>query len=554
VGLPTQGMKGLNVSSTFPNPTLPNRAELQPVGVDFARMIPGHQPTVRQGAKKPPRSVRPAPGGNVSAFPAAVADKMPKSALAQLLPLPLRMRGAVRWARAVAADGALVGLNWLFLGALLVPLRMLFPLVRLFRFDMGAPWSLLGIALLHAALITLIGHSDGLYDARKNLELQRKILGKSILIATGVLGLGFVLQGIGWATGLLMSCAGVLHFGALWTWRWQGEKHAQRGDEAGDSRHVLIVGAGETGRRLAAFLEARPGYGRIVYGFVDNDRPLGDGVIGKVGDLARLTRRGFVDELLLAAPHDPELVSQVLREGRRLRLDVDIVPELFGCRVQEGAADRVGDLPLLSLHTEPLPEAALALKRLVDVVGAGGALLSLSPLLIAIAILIRIGSRGPVLYRAQRAGRKGRLFRCYKFRTMVRDADALKDRLRQGNERSGPFFKMADDPRITWLGRFLRRYSLDELPQLWNVLKGEMSLVGPRPHPADDYAGYEIGHLARLDMMPGITGLWQVTARRDPSFQRGLELDREYIRTWSLGSDLRILAKTVMAVAGGSGQ
>ena len=136
---------------------------------------------------------------------------------------------------------------------------------------------------------------------------------------------------------------------------------------------------------------------------------------------------------------------------------------------------------------------------------------------------------------------------------MVKNADALKNRLRENNQRSGPFFKIADDPRVTRLGRYLRRYSLDELPQLWNVMRGEMSLVGPRPHPLDDLAAYEVGHLARLDVTPGMTGLWQVTARRDPSFERGMELDREYIRTWSVASDLRILLKTVSTVIRGSG-
>jgi len=137
---------------------------------------------------------------------------------------------------------------------------------------------------------------------------------------------------------------------------------------------------------------------------------------------------------------------------------------------------------------------------------------------------------------------------------MVSHADEMKELLREGNERSGPFFKLSDDPRITRVGRYLRRYSLDELPQLWNVMVGDMSLVGPRPHPLDDVAGYEIEHLARLDVTPGITGLWQVTARRDPSFHRGMELDREYIRTWSLGLDLKILFRTVTAVVCGSGE
>jgi exopolysaccharide biosynthesis polyprenyl glycosylphosphotransferase len=277
-------------------------------------------------------------------------------------------------------------------------------------------------------------------------------------------------------------------------------------------------------------------------------------VIGRVSDLARLARTEFVDEVILAAPHDRESTLQVLREARRLRLDVEIVPDLFGCKPVSIEVERVGDLPVICLHAERLPAAGLVLKRFVDVMGAGLALAMLSPLLAAIAILIRLDSAGPVLYCAPRAGRKGRRFRCYKFRTMVSNAEELKDHLRENNQRSGPFFKIASDPRITRLGRFLRRYSLDELPQLANVVKGDMSLVGPRPHPMDDVAAYEIEHLARLDVTPGITGLWQVSARRDPSFQVVMKLDREYIRTWSMMSDIRILLRTFAAVTRGSGE
>jgi lipopolysaccharide/colanic/teichoic acid biosynthesis glycosyltransferase len=209
---------------------------------------------------------------------------------------------------------------------------------------------------------------------------------------------------------------------------------------------------------------------------------------------------------------------------------------------------------VICLHAERLPAAGLVLKRLVDVLGAGLALVALSPLLAAIAALVKLDSPGSILYSAERAGRKGRLFRCYKFRTMVANADELKSLLRRSNERSGPIFKISGDPRITRIGRYLRRYSVDELPQLWNVLKGEMSLVGPRPHPVDDVAAYEIEHLARLDVTPGITGLWQVTARRDPSFRRGMELDREYIRMWSLRLDMQVLLRTFLAVFRGSGE
>jgi lipopolysaccharide/colanic/teichoic acid biosynthesis glycosyltransferase len=192
-------------------------------------------------------------------------------------------------------------------------------------------------------------------------------------------------------------------------------------------------------------------------------------------------------------------------------------------------------------------------KRALDIVVAVTMLIFLAPTLALIAILIMLDSPGPVLYAAMRAGRKGKAFQCYKFRTMVRDADDRKEELRKQNQRSGPFFKIACDPRVTRIGRLLRRYSLDELPQLMNVLKGEMSLVGPRPHTLDDFSAYAIEHLPRLDVIPGITGLWQVTARRDPSFQIGMRLDMEYIHNWSLGMDMRILLKTAGAVLRGSG-
>jgi exopolysaccharide biosynthesis polyprenyl glycosylphosphotransferase len=478
----------------------------------------------------------------------------PETRLKSLTPGPTQNRGTRRRAYCVVDDFALVMLNWLSIGALLVPLRVLFPHMQMFEYAAGAPGLLLGIALLHAALITLMGYTQGLHADAVGRDLlgQTRILTESVLFATTLMCCVYGLQGAPWATCVLFCGAGLLHFGALWAWRWQRARQSHRVQPDGDIRVVLIVGAGGVGRRVAAYVKGHPESGRTVCGFLDNERPLGNGVIGRVSDLARLARKGFVDEVILAAPQERGLTMSVLREARRLRLDLEIVPDLFGCEAAGTQDARVGDLPVICLHAERLP-AGLILKRVVDVAGAGLALAALVPLLAAITGLIKLDSRGPVLYCAQRAGRKGKLFRCYKFRTMVTDADRLKDDLRGNNQRSGPFFKITNDPRITRLGRFLRRYSLDELPQLWNVVKGDMSLVGPRPHPVEDVAGYEIEHLARLDVTPGITGLWQVTARRDPSFQRGMELDREYIRTWSLRSDMRILLKTFQAVVQGSG-
>jgi exopolysaccharide biosynthesis polyprenyl glycosylphosphotransferase len=335
----------------------------------------------------------------------------------------------------------------------------------------------------------------------------------------------------------------------LWR-RWSVEREPHGAIEA---RNVLIVGAGRVGRRVAGYIERHPGCGRRVCGFLDDERPLENDVVGRVSDLASMARRGFVDEVILAAPHDGELALRVFGEAKRLRLDLEIVPELFGCGSTSQETEYLAGLPVICVHTEPMPAASLVVKRIIDIVGASLGLLLVLPLMMAIALLIKVDSAGPVLYAAKRAGRKGRPFRCYKFRTMVNDADQCKNSLQGMNKRSGPIFKVFDDPRITRVGRLLRRYSLDELPQLWDVMKGEMSLVGPRPHPVAEFAAYELSHLARLDVTPGMTGLWQVSARRDPSFDRAMELDREYIRTWNLGLDSRILLRTVFAVARGSG-
>lgn len=373
-------------------------------------------------------------------------------------------------------------------------------------------------------------------------------------VPQGELGLPRGRAGESWVQSALAWIAGILHRGAQLASRWAERQGTQSGPRVlGGVRNVLIVGAGGLGRRLASYFEKHPELGRSVCGFVDDWKPLGNGVIGRISELAELARTEFVDEVILAGPHDREKTLRVLRKAQQLRLDVKMAPDLFGCEPMR-ETERVGCIPLICLHEEHVPVTELLLKRTLDFVGAGALLTLMAPALAVLAMLVKLDSPGPVLYGAPRAGRKGRPFLCYKFRTMVRSADALKEGLRGRNQRQGPFFKITDDPRITRVGRLLRRYSLDELPQLWNVLKGEMSLVGPRPHPLDDFAAYSIEHLPRLDVIPGITGLWQVTARRDPSFQAGMNLDLEYIHRWSLGMDLRILLKTAVVVLRGGGE
>jgi lipopolysaccharide/colanic/teichoic acid biosynthesis glycosyltransferase len=208
----------------------------------------------------------------------------------------------------------------------------------------------------------------------------------------------------------------------------------------------------------------------------------------------------------------------------------------------------------LIFECQPLPAGALLVKRGMDVVLSSLALVLLAPLMAVLALIIKLESSGPVLYRSWRVGQNGKLFVFLKFRTMVANAEELKESLQHLNEREGLLFKISNDPRATRLGRFLRRYSLDELPQLVNVLRGEMALVGPRPPSLDEYELYTAEHQIRLAAKPGITGLWQITARTDPSFTTALNLDRSYIERWSPWLDLKILLKTMPVVLQGEGQ
>ena len=207
------------------------------------------------------------------------------------------------------------------------------------------------------------------------------------------------------------------------------------------------------------------------------------------------------------------------------------------------------------LHCGPghVPEIGLLFKRMFDVLFSVLFLVLFAPLLLIIAIAVKMDSPGPALYKSERIGKKGRVFHCMKFRTMVRDADERRADVMHMNERDGVLFKISNDPRITRLGHFLRKYSLDELPQFFNVLRGEMSIVGPRPPIASEVKEYKLSHLRRLDVTPGITGLWQVQGRTDPSFASYVSLDVTYIDSWSFWLDFKIIMRTVGVVFAGTG-
>jgi len=407
-----------------------------------------------------------------------------------------------------------------------------------------------GQALLFAVITTLLGFSEGLYAPEAVRRVPQAVILTKVIAWTILLqGLVLCLIAKDEALSVSLIIAACLSCCTLVAWRVR-RQHPIR--NARKEHNVLIVGAGRAARDLARFFIQHPESHRRVRGFLERvERPT-FGVLGPPEKLAEIARAEFVDEVIVATD-DSQLAQQVIGEACSQNLDVKAVPDLFGCEVWEPWVEYAGEIPLITLHREPFPAAALLCKRALDVVASACALVLLLPVLLVISALVWLDSGGPILYSAPRVGKRGQSFRCHKFRTMVHNAGELKDRLREKNQREGPCFKIVDDPRITRVGRFLRRYSLDEVPQLWNVLKGDMSLVGPRPHPVDDFSRYALEHFRRLDVTPGITGLWQVTARRSPSFHVNLALDLEYIEKWNLWLDLRILAKTLAVVFRGTG-
>lgn len=321
-----------------------------------------------------------------------------------------------------------------------------------------------------------------------------------------------------------------------------------RYDRGVDTRNVLIVGAGPEAQAMRQHLENMRHLGYRFQGFVE----LGGAGSGLEG-LFEQARQHFVDEIFFTARSERGVVQKVLEQARRQGVDLRLVPDMYDGLAWKSPIEYIGEFPTIPLHCGRVPELGLVLKRVFDMVFSAAALVLLWPLLAAIAAAIKLDSPGPVFYSSERIGKKGRVFRCTKFRTMVADAERRRAELMHMNERDGVLFKVANDPRVTRLGKWLRKYSLDELPQFWNVFKGEMSVVGPRPPLASEVKEYKLSHLRRLDVMPGITGLWQVQGRQDPSFASYVSLDVTYIDNWSVWLDFKIILRTIGVVLAGTG-
>lgn len=321
--------------------------------------------------------------------------------------------------------------------------------------------------------------------------------------------------------------------------------------QAGYARRALLVGSGRHIDQVAHALAASPRRQIELVGYISLTPRPDNGLrsLGALKELATVLERDRVQEVIIADPDFPEeeaieLVDQCHRRG----VDVHVAPSTMEILVQRAEFVPGQSVPLFTLKPPVFEGIDFAVKRTFDLLGALLILLLLSPLLLAISIAVKVTSRGAVLYRSRRPGIGGVPFDCFKFRTMVDDAAISDAELEELNEADGALFKIRDDPRVTSVGRFLRRYSLDELPQLINVVRGEMSLVGPRPLPLRDFERLEEWHKKRYLVLPGITGLWQVSGRSELNFDDLVRLDFVYLERWSVALDLVILLKTIPAV------
>jgi exopolysaccharide biosynthesis polyprenyl glycosylphosphotransferase len=324
---------------------------------------------------------------------------------------------------------------------------------------------------------------------------------------------------------------------------------------------VMIAGTGERAVRLAKALEESSEYDVRLRGFL-SERPGAPSEIAlrssyKVWPMAELTtilRQQVVDEIIFAVGSESlaDLEESFLlcdEEGVRTRVAVDFFPHVNSTV----SLDRFGDIPLLTFSAAPSDEVKLLAKRLIDVAIAAAGLLVLSPVMAMIALLVRLTSPGPAIFRQVRCGLNGRRFVFYKFRSMVRNAEALKPQVAHLNTRDDVVFKIPGDPRLTKMGRYLRKFSVDEWPQLWNVLRGDMSLVGPRPAVPSEVDQYKCWQRRRLRMRPGLTCLWAISGRDNVDFETWMKMDMQYIDNWSLALDWKILLQTIPRVLTGHG-
>jgi exopolysaccharide biosynthesis polyprenyl glycosylphosphotransferase len=435
---------------------------------------------------------------------------------------------------------------------------------------LGARLTIPGFAVVVALLAGChwILRGKGIYESRRWSSLRNEAgdILKAVTLCSFLLGAAILLLGVEAVTGwrffaVFWGTATVMLLGSRLALR-RILAHLRRNGR--NLRHVLIVGSNGRAVQLAAKIQRTPELGYLLLlGFADDAWPrqqalrgMGYRVAADLENVSGFLREQVVDEVFICLPLKSyyECVQHIIEHCERQGIIVRLVGRLFDVQLAHAAVETFEDEAIVSLYTGRMAGWPLAAKRVVDVAGSLGMLTLLAPVFLMVAVAIKVTSPGPVFFKQERVGISKRRFHVLKFRTMVVDAEKRQQALERLNEVSGPVFKIRNDPRITPTGHFLRKTSIDELPQLLNVLRGDMSLVGPRPLPVRDYQGFEEEwHRRRFSVRPGITCLWQVSGRSGIPFDRWMELDMEYIDRWSLWLDLKILLRTVPAVLKGSG-
>jgi exopolysaccharide biosynthesis polyprenyl glycosylphosphotransferase len=325
-------------------------------------------------------------------------------------------------------------------------------------------------------------------------------------------------------------------------------------------KRVILVGAGDVGRMVMRTVVARPDYGYQLIGFLDDNPAKGFTnigpyrALGPVDNLSQILEAEPVDTVIICLPwQSHRMIQRLLRTCENSMVRAQVVPDLFQLTKNQVYVEELNGIPLISTRDVSIQGWNLVIKRAFDlVISVVGGIIAL-PLCGLIAIAIKLDSPGPILFTQTRIGRNGLPFQCYKFRSMVEGAADMRPDLGELNEASGPLFKVRNDPRRTRVGRWIRRFSLDELPQVINVLRGEMSWVGPRPNLPEEVEQYQEWHKKRLTVSPGITGMWQVSGRSDLTFDEMVLLDIYYVENWNLAMDLGIILRSIPAILGARG-
>jgi exopolysaccharide biosynthesis polyprenyl glycosylphosphotransferase len=412
-------------------------------------------------------------------------------------------------------------------------------------------WPLVALLLV---ILLLINRREGVYDVRRGFSLFDEFYAVLNATTTSIMVLVvlvFFYRRLFYSR-IIFIYGGMLIVVLLTIFRIVRSTIMARLRQAGMGvDRVLIVGAGEAGRTVIRNLIAQPELGYRVIGFLDDDpckcTDLGPiRALGPVDNLPEVTKQYGIDQVIITLPWQyHRKIVRLMNECGRLGAVPRVVPDLFQMSLGGVDVEAINGIPLISLKQTSLTGLNLAIKRGFDLVFSVIVLVAIAPLWLVIAIAIKLDSPGPVLFRQTRAGRYGKPFTAYKFRSMYVDAEAQLEKLRARNEASGPLFKLRDDPRRTRVGRVLRETSLDELPQFLNSLRGDMSVVGPRPAILSEVAQYQDWHMRRLEVLPGVTGLWQVSGRSELTFDEMVMLDIYYAENWSLGLDLRIILRTI---------